>query len=75
MLARGAADRALMRRVHLDLTGLPPTPDEVEEFTADTSRECAKKLIDRLLNSAQYVAMARDDAGWMDKCPKKLLHK
>ena len=49
------ADRAtLIRRAYLDLTGLPPTPDEVQAFVEDPSPEAYGKLIDRLLASPQY---------------------
>lgn len=49
------ADRVtLMRRVTLDLTGLPPTPAEVDAFLADRSPEAYEKLVDRLLQSPHY---------------------
>jgi hypothetical protein len=49
------ADRAtLLRRVHLDLTGLPPTPEEVDAFLADTSADAYEKAVDRLLASPHY---------------------
>src|SRR6266545_3382270 len=49
------ADRAtLMRRAYYDLTGLPPSPDEVKAFLADTSPDAYEKLIDRLLASPRY---------------------
>jgi hypothetical protein len=46
--------RTLIRRVTFDLTGLPPTPEEVEGFVADTSPDAYSKLIDRLLASPAY---------------------
>ncbi len=46
--------RTLIRRVSLDLTGLPPTPREVEEFIADQSPTAYEKLVDRLLASPHY---------------------
>ena len=50
-----AADRrTLIRRVYFDLTGLPPTPAEVNAFVADRSRDAYPKLIDRLLASPHY---------------------
>ncbi|HTU20826.1 MAG TPA: PSD1 and planctomycete cytochrome C domain-containing protein [Gemmataceae bacterium] len=49
-----ATKRELIRRVCYDLTGLPPTPREVERFVADTSPEAYEKLIDRLLASPRY---------------------
>ena len=46
--------RTQIRRVTLDLTGLPPTPEEVEQFIADRSPEAYPKLVDRLLASKAY---------------------
>lgn len=49
------ADRyTLIRRVSLDLTGLPPTPEETEAFVHDTSPDAYEKLVDRLLASPAY---------------------
>ncbi len=49
------ADKAtLIRRVSLDLIGLPPTPDEVACFVADDSPQAYEKLVDRLLASPHY---------------------
>lgn len=49
------ADRAeLLRRVSLDLTGLPPTPDELAAFVADSSKSAYEKQVDRLLASPRY---------------------
>jgi hypothetical protein len=49
------ADRLeLIRRVTYDVTGLPPTPAEVEAYLADTSPGAYEKLIDRLLASPHY---------------------
>ena len=44
----------LIRRVHLDLIGLPPTPAEVDAFLNDTSPEAYGNLLDRLLKSPHY---------------------
>lgn len=44
----------LIRRVSLDLTGLPPTVEEVEAFLADGTPEAYEKLVDRLLASPRY---------------------
>jgi mono/diheme cytochrome c family protein len=50
-----AADRrTLIRRVTLDLIGLPPTPDEVDAFVADKSPNAYEKVVDRLLASPRY---------------------
>src|ERR1700712_1624192 len=46
--------KKLIRRVTLDLTGLPPTPEEVDAFVADTSPDAYEKLVDRLLASPHY---------------------
>jgi hypothetical protein len=46
--------RALLRRVTYDLTGLPPTPEDVEAFVADRSPDAYEKRIDRLLASPHY---------------------
>jgi hypothetical protein len=49
------ADRAtLIRRVTLDLTGLPPTPAEVEAFLHDSYPQAYEKVVDRLLQSPRY---------------------
>jgi len=49
------ADRlTLLRRVSLDLTGLPPTPTEIDEFLEDTTAGNWQRLIDRLLDSPRY---------------------
>jgi hypothetical protein len=46
--------RTLIRRATFDLLGLPPTPEEVAAFEADTSPDAYEKLIDRLLASPHY---------------------
>ena len=46
--------RAFVRRATFDLTGLPPTPDEITCFLADTAPDCYDRLIDRLLASPAY---------------------
>jgi hypothetical protein len=49
------ADRAtLIRRVSLDLTGLPPTPEEVDSFVKDSSPQAYERVVDRLLTSKHY---------------------
>ena len=59
------ADRTtLIRRVSLDLTGLPPTPDEVDAFLNDRSHNAYEKVVDRLLASPRYGE--RMTAQWLD---------
>ena len=49
------ADRAtLIRRLHADLVGLPPTPEEVDAFVADSRPDAYELLVDRLLASPHY---------------------
>ena len=49
-----AERRALIRRVSFDLIGLPPTPEQVAAFVADSSPDAFAGLVDRLLASPQY---------------------
>jgi len=49
-----ASKHELIRRVYYDLTGLPPTPQEVESFLADASPKAYESLVDRLLTSPRY---------------------
>ncbi|HUQ94436.1 MAG TPA: DUF1553 domain-containing protein [Bryobacteraceae bacterium] len=69
-LSPAAPDLKLVRRAYLDLIGLPPTPEEVQAFLADTQPGAYERLIDRLLQSKQYgVRWARhwlDSAGYTD---------
>ena len=44
----------LLRRVYLDLIGLPPSPQEVDEFVADQSPDSYERVVDRLLASPRY---------------------
>jgi len=46
--------RTLIRRVTYDLTGLPPSPDEVAAFVADNATDAYERLVDRLLASPRY---------------------
>ena len=56
----------LIRRVTLDLIGLPPTPDEVAEFVADDQPDAFERLVDRLLASPRYGE--RWARPWLDLC-------
>jgi hypothetical protein len=59
------ADRAtLLRRVTIDLTGLPPTREDLRAFLADSSPDAYEKVVDRLLESKQYGE--RWARHWMD---------
>ncbi|MEI6535299.1 MAG: PSD1 and planctomycete cytochrome C domain-containing protein [Verrucomicrobiaceae bacterium] len=49
------ADKAtLIRRLSLDLNGLPPTPEEVDAFMSDTAPDAYEKVVERLMKSAHY---------------------
>ena len=56
--------RTLIRRLSLDLLGLPPTPDEVAAFVADTRPDAYVLLVDRLLASPHYGEQMA--IGWLD---------
>ncbi|MCS6777711.1 MAG: DUF1553 domain-containing protein [Chloroherpetonaceae bacterium] len=59
------ADRVTwLRRVTLDLTGLPPAPDDVDAFLADRSPDAYEKVVDRLLRSPRYGE--RMATPWLD---------
>jgi mono/diheme cytochrome c family protein len=45
---------ALLRRAYYDVIGMPPTPEEVDAFLADTSDNAFEKVVDRLLKSPHY---------------------
>ena len=59
-----AEPATLLRRVHLDLIGLPPTHDELRAFLADTSADAYEKAVERLLASPRYAE--RWARHWMD---------
>ncbi len=55
MIPQPDADlRSLIRRVTFDLTGLPPTPEEVKRFVSDSNPAAYQQLVDRLLGSPAY---------------------
>ncbi len=61
----GETDKTtLLRRVTFDLTGLPPTPEEVDDFLADSSPSAYERVVDRLLNSPRYGE--RMATAWLD---------
>ena len=62
--AQPANRQALIRRVTLNLTGLPPTPEEVTAFLADPSPDAYEKLVDRLLANPRYGE--RQASLWLD---------
>jgi len=77
------ADRnTLIRRLSLDLTGLPPTIEEVEAFIADKDPQAYEKLVDRLLHKEAYgehwahmwldLARYADSAGYADDPPRTI---
>jgi len=65
-----ASKETLLRRAHYDLTGIPPSPEEVRQFMSDTRPDSYERLIDRLLSSPHYgERWARhwlDTAGYTD---------
>jgi mono/diheme cytochrome c family protein len=77
------ADRyALIRRLSLDLTGLPPTLQEVDAFINDSSKQAYENLVDRLLASKKYgerwaamwldLARYADSAGYANDPPRNI---
>jgi mono/diheme cytochrome c family protein len=59
-----ADKRTLLRRVYLDLIGLPPTPEQVKAFLEDRSNDAYEKVVDQLLASSRYGE--RWGRHWMD---------
>jgi len=56
--------RTLIRRVTLDLTGVPPTPEEIQEFVVDDSPQAYERVVDRLLASPRFAE--RMAVRWLD---------
>jgi len=59
-----ATKEVLLRRLYLDLTGLPPSPEEIDEFLADDSPDAYEKVVDRLLASPHFGE--RMAISWLD---------
>ena len=59
-----ASSAIRLRRVYLDLIGLPPTPEELRSFLADDSQAAYQRIVDQLLDSPQYGE--RWARHWMD---------
>ena len=80
--AAPADARTLLRRVTLDLTGLPPTPAEVDAFVNDRSSDAYERLVERLLASPHYgerwgrhwldVARYADSNGYSIDAPRHI---
>lgn len=62
--SKPAAPGRMLRRVALDLTGLPPSPGEVEAFEKDPSSDAYERAVDRLLASPAYGERLASD--WLD---------
>ncbi len=59
-----ASKRTLIRRVSLDLTGLPPSPEEINAFLKDTAPGAYERLVDRLMASPRYAE--QQTMHWLD---------
>jgi mono/diheme cytochrome c family protein len=80
--AAEAGREAWLRRASFDLTGLPPTPAEVDEFLKDKSPEAYEKQVDRLLASPRYgerqaqewldLARYADTSGYQNDTPRQI---
>ncbi len=62
--SRTSDKRTLLRRLSLDLTGLPPTPEEMKAFLQDSSTKAYERLVDRLLQSPHFGE--RMAVPWLD---------
>ena len=77
-----ASKEVLIRRVSLALTGLPPTPDDVDAFVRDRSPDAYERVVDRLLASPAYgermaadwldIARFADTHGYQDDVPRDM---
>ena len=64
LAAPPATRETLIRRVTLDLTGLPPTPDEIAAFVQDPRNDAYDRLVDRLMQTTAYAERRAQD--WLD---------
>ncbi len=81
-LAPEADRRTLIRRVYLDLIGLPPTPAEVEAFVSDTRPGAYERVLDALLDSPHFgerwgrhwldAARYADSSGYSEDSPRSI---
>jgi mono/diheme cytochrome c family protein len=62
--APGASKRSLARRLYFDLVGMPPSPNEMDEFLSDSSANAYEKLVDKLLADPRYGV--RWGRHWLD---------
>ena len=77
-----ASKEALIRRVSLDLTGLPPTALELQNFIDDSSKDAYENLVDRILKKPAFgehwarmwldLARYADSAGYADDPPRTI---
>ncbi len=77
-----ASKETLLRRVSLDLTGLPPSPQEIADFQSDTRPDAYERIVDRLLASPHYgerwgrhwldVARYADSDGYTIDAPRQM---
>ena len=63
-LSNSASPEKLIKRVAFDLTGLPPSKDEIEKFTEDDSPEAYEKMVDKFLSKSSYGE--RMASHWLD---------
>ena len=59
-----ADKNTLIRRVYMDLTGLPPTPDEIEAFVNDKAENAYEKVVDKLIKSKHFGE--QQAVSWLD---------
>ncbi len=63
-LSNSASPQTLIRRVAFDLTGLPPSKDDIQEFINDDSPKAYEKMVDRFLSKSSYGE--RMTSHWLD---------